>query len=42
MSDRVGLTKYMKYKEGSEKISWEIPITEIMDPEKNKKLGEPE
>lgn len=35
-----GLEKYMKYVPGSEKISWEIPATVLLDPEKNKKLGE--
>lgn len=35
-----GLAKYMKYVPGSEKISWEIPASELLDPIKNKKLGE--
>lgn len=37
---KVGLAKYMKYVPGSEKISWEIPASVLLDPEKNKKLGE--
>jgi len=35
-----GLEKYMRYVPGSDKISWEIPATVLLDPEKNKKLGE--
>lgn len=35
-----GLEKYMKFNPGSEKISWEIPATVLLDPIKNKKLGE--
>ena len=37
---KVGLAKYMKYTPGIDKISWEIPMSELLDPEKNKKLGE--
>ena len=37
---KVGLAKYMKYVPGSEKISWEIPASVLLDPKKNKKLGE--
>lgn len=37
---KLGLEKYMKYVPGSEKISWEIPASVLLDPEKNKKLGE--
>jgi len=37
---KVGLEKYMTYVPGSEKISWEIPASVLLDPEKNKKLGE--
>ena len=37
---KVGLAKYMKYRPGSEKISWEIPMSVVLNPEKNKKLGE--
>ena len=35
-----GLEKYMTYVPGSEKISWEIPATVLLDPKKNKQLGE--
>ena len=37
---KIGLAKYMKFVPGSDKISWEIPATVLLDPEKNKKLGE--
>ena len=37
---KIGLAKYMKYRPGSEKISWEIPASVVLDPEKNKQLGD--
>jgi len=37
---KVGLAKYMRYVPGSDKIEWNIPMSELMDPEKNKQLGD--
>ena len=37
---KTGLAKYMTYVPGTDKISWSIPMSELMDPEKNKKLGD--
>jgi len=37
---KLGLQKYMKYTPGSEKISWSIPASVLLDPIKNKQLGE--
>lgn len=37
---KMGLEKYMKYVPGSDKLEWEIPATVLLDPIKNKKLGE--
>lgn len=37
---KVGLSKYMKFVPGTDRIEWNIPMSELMDPEKNKKLGD--
>jgi len=37
---KLGLQKYMKFVPGSEKISWSIPASVLLDPIKNKQLGE--
>ena len=37
---QLGMAKYMKYNPGSEKITWEIPASVMLDPKKNKELGE--
>ena len=37
---KVGLAKYMKFVPGSDKIEWNIPASVLLDPIKNKKLGE--
>lgn len=41
-SKRLKIEKYMKYVPGTDKIEWNIPMSELMNPEKNKSLGEPE
>jgi len=37
---KMGIEKYMKFVPGSGKIEWSIPASVILDPIKNKKLGE--
>lgn len=37
---KIGLAKYMRYVPGTDKISWDIPMSVLMDPKKNKQLGE--
>ena len=37
---RLRIERFMNYVPGSDKIQWNIPMSEVMDPEKNKKLGE--
>ena len=39
---RLQIERFMKYVPGTDKIQWDIPMSEVMDPEKNKKLGQPE